>query len=267
MVLKIVHLHEIWKQGWLKTKEYCGNPKHELYQPIIDDIVRDLNIGLNRSLLVVGMPRTGKTHFSIWYMCYMNWCYYGREEYKPSPDNIEPLKDLYWDLDDFIEATKNPKNNDKWIVMEEQGLAQYKNLFWREDVTNYDKLTQIFGVDMTNPILNLPFVFDIVKGTRLKANYLFRTYRPKKNQVDVKMFPRVLSETTEKAYFSKRDAVKWFDVPDIAKIYPRLIEEYEKLKKAFNLKKKGEFTSKGIKRDDNSPQQQPPVLKTKNKYN
>lgn len=78
------------------------------------------------------------------------------------------------------------------------------------------------------------------------------------------MFPRILTETTEKAYFSKQDSVKWFNVPNIAEIYPRLMEEYEKLKKAFNLRKKNEFTSKKSKESNiYKSLPDPPDLRTK----
>jgi hypothetical protein len=236
--------HDIWVKGWLKEKEYCGNPRHNLFNPFIDNIILDLKNGQNRILLVVGTMRSGKSYFSLWYMCFMNWCYFGRDEYKPDSDNIEPMKDIYWDLDDFVEATKNPDNRDKFIMLEEQGLAQYKNDWFKTDVTNYDKITQIFGVDNTNLILNLPYIFDLFKGTRLKANYLFRAIRVSKTRIDVIMFPKRMGLTTEKAYFSTKERVRWYKFPNVKEIYPSLVDEYEKAKLLFNSRMKDKFSRK-----------------------
>jgi hypothetical protein len=141
--------HEIWKAGWLRDKPYCRNPKHEWFNPIIDNLVRDLNRGENRIILVVGTPRSGKSSFSLWLQCYMNWCYFGRSEYAPASENIIPLNDVYWKVDDFIEATKDPSNMNKFLTMEEQGAEQYKMDFLNKSsgLQAFDKLQQIFGVD------------------------------------------------------------------------------------------------------------------------
>lgn len=254
MVVK--NAHQIWDKNWLKYKEYCGNPKHNMFNPFIDDVVRDLKKGENRILLVVGTPRSGKSWFSLWYMCFMNWCYFGREEYKPDKHNIEPLKDIYWNLDDFLNATKKPENREKFILLEETGVTQYKNDWWKSDVVGFDKITQIFGVDNTNLIMNLPYVFDIFKGTRLKAHYMIRAYRISKKRIDLKMFPKVLSETTEKAYFNTSQRVRWINVPNIDNIYTDLVTEYEKLKEKFNSEQKNKITdeieNKGKKKKDNT---------------
>ena len=166
---------EKWEKGWLRKKKYCYNRFHPMFNPTIDRIVRDLNRGQNRIILVVGTPRSGKSWFSIWLMAYMNYNYYGK---------ITTVKDLYWEIEQFIEATRKEENRDKFITLEEQGIAQYKTQFFQKDVIGFDKITQIFGVDQTNLIINLPYIFDLVKGTRLKGHYLIRTIRKSKKISD-----------------------------------------------------------------------------------
>lgn len=234
-----------WKQSWLKEKPYCYNPKHELYNPLIDKLLKDLNKGQNVIVITVGRPRSGKTYFSIWLMCFMNWCFFGRDEYEPKKDNLEPLKDIYWKLDDFVNATKKTENQNKFLVMEEQGVEQYAKDFWKEDVQSFDKLTQIFGIDNTNIIINLPYIFDIQKGTRLKAHYLYRTVKKSKKRVDIVLFEKKMSLSTEMAYFRNTGTV-WEKIPNIENKFPKLVEEYEKMKKKYNETKKNEM-SKGNK--------------------
>lgn len=229
--------HKIWKRGWLKNKPYCWNPEHPHYNPTIDKIVRDLNKGQNRIIILVGVPRSGKSWFSIWLMAFMNWCYFG---IMPSFD------DIYWMIDDFIEATKNPKNKNKFIVMEEQGVQQYKSDWQKIDVIGFDKITQIFGVDNTNLIINLPYIFDLTKGTRLKGHYLLRTVKKSKTKVDIFSCPKRMNLTTEKGYYSVKDSFHWVNVPNIFEIPNKevrnkmieIMEKYENKKLEYNLKKK-----------------------------
>ena len=144
---KLKAIWDIWDKGWLRNKQTVYNHLHPHYNPIIDNLKRDLDDGLNRIIIFVGTPRSGKTLSSFWFQCFFNYCYFGREEYRPDPNNLNPLKDVYWKLDDFIEATKDPANQNKFITMEEQGISQYKSMYWRDDVVGFDKITQIFGVD------------------------------------------------------------------------------------------------------------------------
>jgi hypothetical protein len=178
----------------------------------------------------------------------MNYCYYGRKEYKPGKDNLAPIKDVYWKLDDFIEATKNPKNQNKFITMEEQGVEQYKSDFWRGDVQGFDKITQIFGVDETNLLINLPYIFDLVKGTRLKGHYLLRAIRKSRKRVDIIVCKKGMLITTDKAFYYP--VYTWESFPDLEPLYPAFVNEYEKLKKKYNLEKKDEelAKAKGLKK-------------------
>ena len=230
------HIQDVWIEGWLKNKPYCYNYKHKNFNPLIDKVVKNLNIGLNQIIVVVGTPRSGKSFFSFWLMAYMNYCYFSREEYKPEKDNISPLKDVYWSLDDFINATKNPENQNKFITLEEQGVEQYKMSFFDEKTINFDKLTQIFGIDNTNLILNLPYIFDIFKGTRLKAHLLLRAIRKTKDRVNIILCEKKLNTVTDKAWFQPLDT--WENAPNVYNIYPKFIEEYIKMKLDYNLKKK-----------------------------
>jgi hypothetical protein len=43
----------------------------------------------------------------MWLASWFNWCYYGKET---------TIKDIFWDLDKFLEATKNPEYQDKFII-------------------------------------------------------------------------------------------------------------------------------------------------------
>jgi hypothetical protein len=226
-------VEEIWIKGWLKNKQYCYNFNHVHYNPLIDHLVRDLNRGQNRIIIIVGTPRSGKSWFSIWLMSYLNYCYYGKKT---------TIKDMYWKIDDFLEATKDPVNWNKFITLEEQGVEQYAKDFWREEVKDFDKITQIFGVDETNLIINLPYIFDLTKGTRLKGHYLLRALRKKKDVVNIVMCKRRMNLTTEKAYYSP--LITWEKIPNAEKFVPNIIKEYEKLKREYNAKKKDELLKK-----------------------
>lgn len=226
-------VEEIWVKEWLRKKPYCYNPRHIHYNPMIDHIVRDLKKGQNRIILIVGTPRSGKSWFSIWLMAYMTYCFYGKKS---------SIKDMYWSLDDFLEATKNPENWDKFITLEEQGVEQYAKEWYREDVKGFDKLTQIFGIDQTNLIINLPYIFDLNKGTRLKGHYLLRTLRISSKRVDIVFMKRRMSLSTEKAYFDSKNRVTWCNIPNAQKYLPDMIKEYEILKQEYNKKKKEEIT-------------------------
>lgn len=226
-------VEENWTKGWLKKKQYCRNPNHIYYNTLIDNIVRDIRDGQNRIILIVGTPRSGKSYFSLWLASYMNWCLFGKET---------TANDIFWDIDKFIEATRDAENHNKFIVMEETGVSHYKLNFWSKDVVGFDKITQIFGVDNTNLILNLPYVFDIHKGTRLKAHYLVRCYRIGKKRVDARLYYKWLGGTTEKATF--RPMGKWVMLPNIITIKPKLIEAYECKKLEYNLRQKNEELNK-----------------------
>lgn len=230
--------HQIWKKGWLVKKPYCYNPAHPHYNPTIDKIIRDLNKGQNRIILVVGTPRSGKSWFSIWLMCYLNYNYYGK---------VTKLEDLYWQLDGFLKATKDPSNREKFICMEEQGVEQYAKDWYRTDVQGFDKITQIFGVDETNIILNLPYIFDLNKGTRLKAHYLIRTLRKTKQKINIVLHHKRMTLTTEKAYYTP--VITWQDVPNVYEIpnknlkdkFVKVIKDYEKKKREYNIEKKDQI--------------------------
>jgi len=227
------HIQDIWVKKWLVNKPYCYNSAHHHYNPLIDRLVRDLNRGQNRIIIIVGTPRSGKSWFSLWLMTYMNYCYFGKET---------TVKDIYWKLDDFLEATKNPLNQKKFITLEEQGVEQYAKDFWKSDVMGFDKVTQIFGVDETNIIINLPYIFDLNKGTRLKGHMLLRAFRKSKNRVNVVTCIRRMNMTTEKAYYMPIDT--WENVPSIYTINSELVNEYERVKREYNLSKKNELTKK-----------------------
>lgn len=241
-----MYAHNVWSKGWLKKKQYCYNEMHSHFNPLIDRIVRDLEKGMNRIIIIVGTPRSGKSWFSLWLMCFLNYCYYGRDEYKPNPDNMNPLKDIYWEIDDFIEATTKPENKNKFLIQEEQGVEQYAKDWHKDDVQDYDKLTQIFGIDNTNIIINLPYIFDLVKGTRLKGHYLLRSIRKSKKKVNIVMCRRWMNITTEKAKFVPD--FTWDNVPSVYEIFPSMTEEYEKIKLNYNNKKKQEFMERRNKK-------------------
>jgi len=234
--------HQVWKNGWLREKEYCRNPFHPHYNPIIDNIVRDLNRGENRIIIVVGTPRSGKSSFSFFLQSFFNWCYFGRPEYAPSDTNTQPINDVFWGLDEFIEATKNPANQNKFITMEEQGVENFKFDFWNRNSQSADKIQQIFGVDNTNLIINLPYIFDLNKGTRLKGHYLIRALRKSSNRVDVILCNKRMNITTDKAYY-KPSMTVWRKVPFIANVYPDLWDLYLRMKVEYNTKKKVELTA------------------------
>ena len=147
--------HDIWRKGWLKNKNFIRNSKHEQFNPIIDKIVRDLQDGKNRTLAVVGERRSGKSCFSLWLMCFLNWCFYEREEYKPDKNNIKPILDLYWKIDEFNKATRNPINFNKFITQEEQGVEQYVMDYHNRDLQAYNKINQVFGIDQLKPIITI----------------------------------------------------------------------------------------------------------------
>lgn len=233
-------IDNIWRKGWLKDKVFCYNHSHFLYNPPIDHITRHLNRGQNVIIILVGTPRSGKSWASMWLQCYFNWCYYGREEYKPEKDNVNPLKDMYWKIDDFMNATKKSDNWNKFITLEEQGAENSKFDWYNKDSQNYDKLCQIFGVDNTNLIINLPYIFDLNKGTRLKGHFLFSFKKRSKTKVNAIFCKRWMSDTTEKAKFVR--VCTWANFPNIYNKYPALVDEYEKLKREYNAKKKEELT-------------------------
>jgi len=234
--------HEVWKQGWLRDKEFCHNRYHNHYNPVIDNIVRDLNRGENRIIIVVGTPRSGKSGFSLLLQSFFNWCYFGRPEYAPSDTNTQPINDVFWGLDEFIEATKNPENTNKFITMEEQGVENFKFDFWNRDSQSADKLQQIFGIDNTNLIINLPYIFDLNKGTRLKGHYLIRAFRRASARVDVILCYKWMDLTTAKASYRPTRTV-WKKIPFIANVYPDLWDLYLRMKIEYNTKKKVELTA------------------------
>lgn len=234
--------HEIWQKGWLKKKQFCINPKHSLYNPLIDTLVSDLNKGLNRTLAVVGERRSGKSSFSMWLMCFMNWCYYGREEYEPTKDNIKPILDLYWKVNDFNNATKNPKNFNKFLTQEEQGVEQYVMDFHNQDLQSYNKINQIFGIDNTNPIINLPTMQTLFSQTRYQVHYVLRTIKKSSKRVDVWFCKKWMNITTTKIKFYP--SFVWENVPFIEDYYPKLFRAYLKLKLKYNMEKKEELTAK-----------------------
>lgn len=238
--------HNIWSPGWLKDKQYCYNDLHPKFNPLIDRIVRDLNKGMNRIIIIVGTPRSGKSWFSFWLQCFLNYNYFGRKEYKPGPDNMNPLKDFFWEVDDFIEATTNPANRNKFITQEEQGVEQYSKDWQNQDVQDYDKLTQIFGIDNTNIIINLPYIFDLNKGTRLKGHYLLRSIRKSKKRVNIVMCRRWMNITTEKAKFVPD--FTWENIPDVSKLFANAVKEYENKKLEYNRRKKQEFLERRNKK-------------------
>lgn len=233
-----------WDKGWLKKKEFVYNSKHEFFNPIIDKIVRDLNNGKNRTIAVVGDRRNGKSCFSLFLQCYFNWCYYGREEYEPSKDNIKPILDLYWAVDDFNNATKNPINFNKFITQEEQGVEQYVMDFHDKKLQSYNKINQIFGIDNTNPIINLPTIRSLYSQTKFQVDYIIRTIRRSKNRVDAILCKKWMSVTTEDVKFFP--SFIWEKVPFIADYYPRVYKAYVKLKLFYNSQKKEELTSDSI---------------------
>lgn len=237
--MKLLKAHETWKRGWLMNKPFVFNKNHQWFNPVIDNIARDIKNGQNRIIILVGTPRSGKSWGSLWLQCYLNWCLYGRKEYKPDPNNVEPLKDMYWEINDFLKATKNPNNWKKFITLEEWGVADYKLDFQSEETKGQDKLLQIFGVDETNLIINLPYIFDLKKGTRLKGHYLLKFIRRSKTKVNVIFCKRWMSDTTEKAKFIRK--FTWEGFPNIYDIYPTLVDEYEKIKRKYNSEKKDEL--------------------------
>jgi len=240
MGVPFIRIEEIWVKEWLKNKPYCYNSNHAHYNPTIDHIIRDLNKGQNRIILIVGTPRSGKSWFSIWLMCYLNYCYYGKKT---------TVKDIYWKIDDFLKATKNPDNWFKFITLEEQGVEQYAKDYWKEEVKDFDKITQIFGVDETNLIINLPYIFDLQKGTRLKGHYLIRALRIGKKRVDVVFCKRRMNLVTDKAYFDSKNKTRWRNVPNCEKYFPNLIKDYETLKREYNALKKKELLDKRKPKD------------------
>lgn len=235
--------HQIWEKGWLRNKQFCYNSKHHMYNPIIDMIVRDLKAGKNRTLAVVGERRSGKSCFSLFLQCYFNWCFYGRDEYEPSKENLKPIFDLYWKIDDFNNATKNPFNFNKFLTQEEQGVEQFIMEFQNKDLQAYNKINQIFGIDNTNPIINLPTIRSLYTHTRFQVNYILRTIRKSKNRVDVVLCKKWMSVTTEKIRFYP--TFVWERVPFIGDYYPKVYDAYIKLKLHYNKAKKEELTSRG----------------------
>ena len=127
-----------------------------------------------------------------------------------------------------------------------KSIEQYSKDWHKDDVQDYDKLTQIFGIDNTNIIINLPYIFDLVKGTRLKGHYLLRTVRKSKKIVNVVMCRRWMNITTEKAKFVPD--FTWNNVPNIEELYPRMVEEYERKKLEYNNRKKQEFMDRRNKK-------------------
>ena len=178
---------------------------------------------------------------SFWLQCYFTYCYFADISYAPKESNLQPLKDIYWKLDEFIQATRNPENQNKFITLEEQGVEQYKMDFVNRNsgIQQFDKLQQIFGIDNTNLIINFPYIFDIQKGTRLKAHYLFRAKRKTKKRVNVVLCNKRMNVTTDKAYY-KPSAV-WNNAPFVGDIYPDMFNEYVKMKLKYNLDKKEEL--------------------------
>lgn len=234
-------VHDKWEKGWLRKKPMIYNPRHYLYNPVLDRIIRHLNKGQNIIIIIVGVPRSGKSWFSIWLMCYLNYNYYGKE-----PD----FNDIYWKVPKFLDATKNPANQQKFLVMEEQGVEQYKMNFASKELQGFDMLTQIFGVDETNIIVNLPYIFDLFKGTRLKAHLLLRTLKRSSNKVDVVSCGKAMYITTEKAWYEPKEM--WNDVPSVHDIANKemkakcveILQKYEEKKLNYNLEKKKELTDK-----------------------
>ncbi len=233
-----MNAHEVWRKGWLKNKPYCYNTQHNFYNPHIDKIIRDNQKGQNRVVVVVGTPRSGKSWFSIWLMCYLTYNFFGKES---------TVDDIYWDLDKFIGATKEPENQKKWLVMEEQGIAQYKTQWFQKDVVAYDKLIQIFGIDETNILVNLPYLHDLQKGQRNKAQYLIRCMRKTKKRFNTVLCEKKMNLTTEKAYFKAIDT--WENIPSVYDVkneelrdkFIKILMEYEKKKIDFNSKQKDEL--------------------------
>lgn len=180
----------------------------------------------------------------MWLMCFFNWCYYGREEYEPSKDNIKPIFDLYWDIEDFNLATLDPNNINKFITQEEQGVEQYVMDFHDKKLQSYNKINQIFGIDNTNPIINLPTIKSLYSQTRYQVDYILRTKRISKNRVDVILCKRWMSVTTEDIGFSP--TFIWEKVPFIGNTYPRVYNAYIKLKLIYNQRKKQELTQQRI---------------------
>lgn len=231
-----------WELGWLKKKPPVFNPMHEWYNPTIDKILHHLKRGQNIIILVVGTPRSGKSAFSLWLQCYFNYCYFARTDYAPERTNLYPLNDVYWKIKGFIRATQDPENQNKFITLEEQGAEQYKMDFLNKSsgLQDFDKLQQIFGVDNTNLIINLPYIFDIQKGTRLKAHMLISMLRRSKTKVNAILCRRRINIVTDKASYIPTRTV-WNNVPFVGDIYPDMYAQYEKLKKKYNADKKAEL--------------------------
>ena len=246
--------HQIWVKGWLKTKQFCFNRYHPHYNPVIDSIIRDLKKGLNRIIVIVGVPRSGKSWFSAWLMAYFNYNYYGIEEYLPSKNNIELKKDFFWKVPKFLEATKDPKYWNKFITQEEQGVEQYKMQFHDKNLQSLDKIQQLFGIDQTNIIINLPYIFDLFKGTRLKAHYILKVIRRSINRIDVIMCKKWLSVTTEQAGFYP-DFI-WDNIPSLNDYYPAFVHEYERMKREYNREMKEKLT----KERDKLTRQEPKII-------
>lgn len=246
-----------WIKGWLRNKDFITNPKHEHYNRIIDELLIRLRAGKNTICTTVGEPRSGKSYFSFWLMCYMNWCYFGREEFNPeNPDSKKILKECHFnEIRSFIRATLKPENRYRFLVFEEVSVSKNKMDYHKKELQNINKLEDIFGIDEVSTINTLPFLFTLEKTARLKTKLIFVAEIPFPGLRVISLHKRIMNQTTDKArIISLR--YNWKNPPNIADKYPELMAKYEEEKQRFNRKQKmewAEFSSDEIKSGSSTP--------------
>lgn len=207
---------------------FVKNKHHEWYCLPIDWIRRDLKKNQNVILVFLGRQGSGKSYLSFLMAWLFNKYWFGLEPALTTDD-------IYWSVKDFTKAMLTTK--DKFIILEETSLSLGAKDFWTDSSRIFNKIIDIFRISNVSLCLNLPYIFDLDKGTRLKANYLFRTHKMGKNKVWCSFHKKGMSEDTSKAWYQD---LGWFEVPLIPK-GEFDYKKYEELKREYNKEKYSEF--------------------------
>lgn len=216
---------------------FVTNSSHPEYCLPIDHIIRDLNKDQNVVLIFVGRQGSGKSYLSMLIAWLFNKYYYG---HNPALE----LTDIHWDIQNFCRAML--KTQERFLVLEETSLSLSSKDWWSDANKIFNKIIDIFRISKVSICMNLPYIFDLDKGCRLKGNYIFSTTKFSKDHVSASFHKKYTYEDTSKAYYSEIGILR--NLPMIPK-GEFDFKKYEEIKRGFNADKYKEFSDKLNKAD------------------
>lgn len=225
-------LRECFNYERFHLKRFVTNPTDKEYCVPLDHIIRDLNKGLNVVIIFVGRQGSGKSYLSFLWAWLFNKYYYN---HKPALT----LKDVHWNIEGFCQAML--KTREKFLVLEETSLSLSSKEWFSDTNKIFNKIIDIFRISGVSICMNLPYIFDLDKSCRLKANYIFSSKKKSKNRIQSSFHKKYTYEDTSKAYYSEIGVID--HIPMITK-GEFDYKGYEDIKRGFNDEKYKEFADK-----------------------